>query len=324
MNNTNSIKQNQIIEAFSTAIIPDSVIEDSQLKELIGERLKGTVTVQEKMNELDNRRQEKSKGNVFGNLLNNRKEKVNDAQFELNKSIGFLTEKSSLLLIVNTAISKMLMEHQTILSDQQDILKQQTNDIKTQNEKILDQQEQIKQQQLDINAANQGLLEAKGLTQAQAQQLVGCVQRVIETEKKIEISNQELREFLDKQITESISECNTSFIKQLEAVYQSTNSYEQKVSELIQSSNQVQSNINLAKENFETKTKDLDKKIQENQEQSFELFNDQKLLLSNKFSSIDSQIIQHQKILRNNRFVIFISISLSLISLVTTIVKHIV
>ena len=84
MNNTNSIKQNQIIEAFSTAIIPDSVIEDSQLKELIGEILKGTVTVQEKMNELDNRRQEKSKGNVFGNLLNNRKEKLRFIIWKIN------------------------------------------------------------------------------------------------------------------------------------------------------------------------------------------------------------------------------------------------
>ena len=65
---------------------------------------------------------------------------MQDAQLDLNKSIGRLTQTSSQLLIVNTAISKVLNDQQHILLEQQNMLKSQADTLGEQNNQILLQQ----------------------------------------------------------------------------------------------------------------------------------------------------------------------------------------
>ena len=163
----------QIVQVFSSVDIPEKIIRDSNIKDLIRDMTAEQDSVQSDARRLEQLRQEKKEGNFIANWWNDRDDKVQDAQIDLNKSIGRLTQKSSQLLIVNTAISKVLHDQQRILLEQQNILKRQTYTLEEQNRKILEQQKLLEKQQQDINKANQGLMEAKGITQEQAQQLVG-------------------------------------------------------------------------------------------------------------------------------------------------------
>ncbi|AIJ09096.1 MULTISPECIES: hypothetical protein [Edwardsiella] len=182
-----------IIEAFSSATIPERIIRESNIKELINAMTAERGEVQSHTRQLDALRRQQKNGNFLSNWWNDLDDKVQEAQLDLNKSIGRLTEKSSQLLIVNTAISKVLSDQQRILLRQQNLLKQQTDSLEQQNQRILDQQILLEQQQREINKANQGLMEAKGLTQKQAQQLVGCVKQVREAESRISATSDALQ-----------------------------------------------------------------------------------------------------------------------------------
>jgi len=208
----------QIIRAFSSVDVPERVLRDSNIKELIKGMVDDQDTVQSDAQRLERLRQEKKDGNIIGNWWNDREDNVQDAQIDLNKSIGRLTQKSSQLLIVNTAISKILSDQQNILLQQQKVLKQQTETLEVQNTRILEQQVQLGQQQDAINFANQGLMDAKGLTQEQAKELVGCVKLVKEAENRIGVANQTLKSGLELQVHNSIGQCleqlDAGFLKQ--------------------------------------------------------------------------------------------------------------
>ncbi|MDN8103965.1 hypothetical protein [Burkholderia multivorans] len=208
----------QIVQAFSSVDVPEKIIRESNIKELIHSMIAEQDAVQSDARRLERLRQEKKEGNIIGNWWHDRDDKVQDAQINLNKSIGRLTQKSSQLLIVNTAISKVLDDQQRILLEQQHILKRQTDTLEEQNRKILEQQKLLEKQQQDINQANQGLMEAKGITQEQAHKLVGCVVRVTEAEKKIDVANEALRAALEQHMHDSVAQCiatlNSGFAEQ--------------------------------------------------------------------------------------------------------------
>lgn len=117
------------------------------------------------------------------------------------------------MLIVNTALSKLLNQQQQILLNQQHILEGQTRSLAEQNEQILKQQVLLEEQQKEINKANQGLMDAKGVTQEQAQQLVGCVKRVTEAENKIGEANATLLAEIEQRVAQSASD----FAQQLQS-----------------------------------------------------------------------------------------------------------
>lgn len=197
----------EIVQALSSVDLPEPLIHDGNIKELIRAMASDQKAVAFDAKRLEQVRQEQKEGNFVGNWLKDRDDKVQDAQIELNKSIGRLTQTSSQLLIVNTAISKVLNDQQNVLLAQQHTLKQQTDTLEEQNRKILEQQKLLEEQQKQINEANQGLMEAKGVTQEQARELVGCVVRVTEAEKRIDVSGETLRAALEQQMNASVAEC---------------------------------------------------------------------------------------------------------------------
>jgi len=204
---TKGSQELQIVQAFSSLEVPERIIRESNIKEL----LKGLSADQEKVlseaDRLNRLRGEKKDGNFVGNWFHGRSDKIQEAQLDLNASIGQLTQKSSQLLVVNTAISKVLSDQQKLLLQQQNLLKQQADELVAQNQRILDQQVQLGEQQQAINAANQGLLEAKGLTQEQAQQLVGCVKQVREAEQRIDAANRALRDEVTRDLGVASAQC---------------------------------------------------------------------------------------------------------------------
>jgi len=197
----------QIVQAFSAVSVPEQVIRDSNIRELVQEILGEQEAVKDNADRLERARRNKQDGNFLGNWWNDRDDKVQDAQLDLSGSIGRLTQTSSRLLVVNTAISKVLSDQQNILLQQQRVLEEQARELKSQNEKILDQQQQLAEQQRKINAANQGLMEAKGVTQEQAEKLVGCVVRVTEAERKIDLANDLLRSSMQAEMREFLAQC---------------------------------------------------------------------------------------------------------------------
>lgn len=219
----------QIVRVFSAMEVPERIIRDSNIKELLNDMVAEQEAVQSDAKRLERLRKEKEDGNLITNLLNGRSGKIEEAHLDLNQSIGRLTQKSSQLLIVNTAISKVLNDQQHILLEQQRILKHQADELKDQNFKIFEQQHLLAKQQQEINQANQGLLEAKGITQEQAQQLVGCVRLVKEAEGRISSANQALKLDVEQSLQESseqvLERVSVSFANQ----EQRNNAFEQQV-----------------------------------------------------------------------------------------------
>lgn len=197
----------QIVEAFSSVDVPAEVLRASNIRELIQGMTAEQDAVKSTAKRLEELRQEQKDGTFLGNWWHNRDDKVQDAQLDLNKSIGRLTQKSSQLLIVNTAISKILNDQQGVLLTQQKVLESQTKELAEQNDKILQQQRLLEEQQHEINLANQGLLEAKGLTQAQAQELIGCVKLVKAAEGRLMEANQTLRAAVEQQLVDTVDRC---------------------------------------------------------------------------------------------------------------------
>ncbi|HEY1936262.1 MAG TPA: hypothetical protein VGG99_30000 [Acetobacteraceae bacterium] len=196
-----------IVEALPMIELPESVNGESTIKILLSDIIAAQAAVADSGARLDSARQEKKAGNVIGNWLHNRDEKVQDAHLNLNRSIGHLTQKSSLLLVFNTAISKYLTVQQRTLLEQQELLKRQAGKIEDQNAEILVRQKLLEKQLREINAANRGLMEAKGISQEQAQALVGCVKRVSEAESRMEIAGKELTATVGLKFEEAVGEC---------------------------------------------------------------------------------------------------------------------
>ena len=191
--NDNQTSHGRIVDGIANIQIPSEILRQSDIRNIIPDIIKSQQEVKGTAVNLENLRQNQKNGNLISNWWNDRDDLVKDAQIDLNKTIGHLTEKTSTLLVVNTALAKQLNDQQNILIRQQKLLEQQTLDLKNQNKQIAEQQLVLESQQKDIILANQGLLEAKGITQDQAMQLVGCVKRVSEAEDKIKDANNQLR-----------------------------------------------------------------------------------------------------------------------------------
>jgi len=243
----------QIVQAFSSISVPEKVIRDSNIKQLVQDMLAKQNAVQGTADRLEQVRRDKRDGNFLGNWWNDRDDKVQDAQLDLSTSIGDLTQTSSRLLIVNTAISKVLSDQQTILLQQQEVLEEQTQKLKSQNEKILDQQLQLAEQQQKINAANKGLAEAKGVTQEQAVKLVGCVVRVTEAERKIDLANDLLRTTMQNAMQESLAQCMAQVDATRAEISQVQGESVRKFNELLEASNR-ENQVALERSERELKT----------------------------------------------------------------------
>jgi len=197
----------QIVQAFSSLDVPERIIRDSNIKELINSIISENDSVESNAQRLERLRQKKKDGNFLSNFIDGVDGDIQSSQLDLNQSIGRLTKKSSQLLIVNTAISKVLSDQQRILLEQQHLLKKQTENLDEQNRKIFEQQKKLEEQQREINIANQGLMEAKGLTQKQAQDLVGSVKLVKEAEIRFDLANQTLRANVERNLHDSVEKC---------------------------------------------------------------------------------------------------------------------
>lgn len=182
----------QIVQAFSSVEVSERLIRSADIKGLVGGMLAAQDEVGRSAEELERVHREKKDGSRVGNWLNKRDDKLQDAQVDLQQSLGSLSRKSSQLLIANAAISKVLSDQQQILLQQQNMLKQQADMLEEQNRRILGQQQALEQQQQEIDETSRGLLETRGVAVGQTEQLVSSVRRLEEAESQMEELNQQL------------------------------------------------------------------------------------------------------------------------------------
>ncbi|AKJ66918.2 hypothetical protein ABW99_00400 [Pandoraea thiooxydans] len=203
-----SVNELQVVQVLSALTIPEQIVRDSNIRELMDDMIAETKSVQGENHRLEQLRQEKKDGNFATNWWYDRDDKVEDAQLDLNQAMGRLTQRSSQLLIVNTAISKVLSGQQEVLLKQQALLAEQALELKRLNERIFEQQHEFTEQQEVSNAANQKLLDATYYTQNQAERLVDCITLVREAERKIGAANEELHSALKNEMQSLVAKCD--------------------------------------------------------------------------------------------------------------------
>ncbi|MFB8831097.1 hypothetical protein ACE0DR_21435 [Azotobacter sp. CWF10] len=199
----------QIVQAFSSVEVSEQIIRSADIKELVGGMLSAQDEVGRSAVELERARQEKKGGSLLGNWWRDHDDKLQDAQIDLQKSIGSLSQKSSQLLIVNAAISKVLSDQQRVLLKQQNMLRQQADILEEQNRRILGQQRALEQQQREIDAANRGLLETRDLGAEQTDRLIGSVKRLEQAESQMEALNQQLIACVAEDLVSVVSDWRT-------------------------------------------------------------------------------------------------------------------
>jgi DNA repair exonuclease SbcCD ATPase subunit len=204
-------KEIQIVNALSSADLPEKIIGESCVKELISAVVNAQVEANNAASRLEAARYVKNNSNAISNWWNNTEDSVKDAQLRLSTTVANLNRHSSQLLIFNTAISKVLCDQQDVLLRQQRILEEQAEQLKQQNLGILTQQKALEEQQIEIAKANQGLLEAKGVSAEQARNLIGCVQRVEAAEERISQLHSSLLSSIDARLEQAVSDVNSSF-----------------------------------------------------------------------------------------------------------------
>lgn len=209
-------KSPQVVKAPSQETVREAHRE-GEMTDLVGAIASEHGTVQSNTQHLETQRkyqqrlemlrQGKKTDSLISSLLSSQDDKVQDAQIELNRSMGRLMQKSVELLIANTSVAGLHGAQQRDMQEQQNLLQQQADAIQLHHQKLLEQQEIIRQQQKAIHAAHQGLLEAKGITREHAQQLVGCVKQATEIEQNLAIANLQLRSGLEKNVQEAVKQC---------------------------------------------------------------------------------------------------------------------
>ena len=175
----------EVVEAFSGIEVPQEVFNASSLKNILSDVSEAKKNAIAKGDDLSRVLRNKDEASWFDKLFTNYDKDITASQISLNQSISNLTLRSTDLLVVNTYMATVLKNQQELLIQQQYKLEEQAKSLFMQNEKIFSQQTLLENQQKEINKANQGLLEAKGLTQEQAQQLVGCIVKVQQAEQRI-------------------------------------------------------------------------------------------------------------------------------------------
>ena len=283
-----SIKESQIVQVLSLINLPEQILRDSDIQGLIKGMMSDQITVKITTQRLERLRREEKGGNSG---KNDRSDHTGEAQFDLNKSIGNLTQRSSQLLIINTAISK-------VLGDQQNMLQQQTDDLAVQSSKMLNQQIHLEIQQNAIIKANAGLMEAKGVTQQQAIQLVGCVERVSKAEEKIGEANQRLRELIEKRFSQNIAQCTDQINIGFKSQEQRNTSFQQRLANaLAQQNKQTQGELErLAQANTKLES-EMSERLQSQAASTAENFKIQQAAVTQQGMDIDASARELREVL---------------------------
>ncbi|MGK5035434.1 hypothetical protein [Janthinobacterium sp. LB3P118] len=175
----------QIVEAFSNVTVPDDILRNSNVPQMVEDMRSTKKRLETSEERLSQLRREKNDGNFISNIWNDRSDQIDDAKDNVNNEFRKLGVLSSNLLILNTAMAKIMNGQQKALQGQQIALDHQASDIKKQNSNIKEHQELHANTLREFSKVVDSLKETKSLTQAQAIDLIKCAQKLAESEKSM-------------------------------------------------------------------------------------------------------------------------------------------
>lgn len=178
-----ALSEMQIVEAFSNVTVPEDILRNSNVPQMVEDMRSTKKRLETSEERLSQLRREKNDGNFISNIWNDRSDQIDDAKDNVNNEFRKLGVLSSNLLILNTAMAKIMNGQQKALQGQQIALDHQASDIKKQNSNIKEHQELHANTLREFSKVVDSLKETKSLTQAQAIDLIKCAQKLAESEK---------------------------------------------------------------------------------------------------------------------------------------------
>ncbi|MGK5028800.1 hypothetical protein [Janthinobacterium sp. MDT1-19] len=190
----------QIVEAFSNLTVPADILRNSNVPQMVEDMRSTKKRLETSEERLSQLRREKNDGNFISNIWNDRSDQIDDAKDNVNNEFRKLGVLSSNLLILNTAMAKIMNGQQKALQGQQIALDHQARDIKTQNSDIKGHQELHANTLREFRKVVDSLQETKCLTQAQALELIKCTQKVAESERAMVKSHELLMDKVEERL----------------------------------------------------------------------------------------------------------------------------
>ena len=192
----------QIVQAFSEVDVPDSLYKESNVARLVKNVKAMQEDVKSSNDKLGDLRTEKEKQAWYEGwslLGDSTEDKIQDEHLNLNRRMATLAQHSSELLVVNTALSKVLCDQQRLLLDQQGTLARQAEDIEEQNGRIQEGQEQLAEFQALQLASNDALgMRLLGVTE----RLEQLAQRAVTFEQAVASAHDRALEVMDDRLAE--------------------------------------------------------------------------------------------------------------------------
>lgn len=180
-----ALSEMHVVEAFSSLVLPEDVLRNSNVPKMVNDMRASQLKLESSEKKLAQLREEKKDGNFLSNMWNDRDDQIEDAESNLNGEFRKLGALSSNLLILNTAMAKIMNGQQGALQEQQVALNHQARDIKDQNGQLKEHQELHANTLREFTKVVEALKEAKSLTQTQAVELMKCAQKVADSEKNM-------------------------------------------------------------------------------------------------------------------------------------------
>lgn len=182
MSSTNNQDSQLIVQSLSNLELSSDLFSGQETQNMFRDMKSAMDKAKNSANDVRSAKQAVENGNWFGNWWYDRKDVLRDAQHDLALAVADLSENNSKLLIFNTAISKMLLDTQHKLNEQQIALNNQARELKSHTEELANQNEnlnktnqQIVQEQERLDNLIKEFVQIKGLTREQVGQIAQIV-----------------------------------------------------------------------------------------------------------------------------------------------------
>ncbi|BBS86967.1 hypothetical protein ACK3Z6_15015 [Aeromonas caviae] len=176
-----------IVKSMAAVDIPDELWHQLDMKNL----LNSLAYDYKKLDQFREIRQQHEERNAFSRFFNS--SELTDAQADATEIQARFARKLGQLMILSVVQSQQLNQQQGVLSDQQAVIHEQTQQLATNDETLKQQQKELNEQNLRLEQLVTEYFELKGLTQE------GAI-KLIEIAKEIQHSKQDLTQVFDERI----------------------------------------------------------------------------------------------------------------------------
>lgn len=174
-----STELNHVVQSMSQVSIPQEILNKVDMKNL----LKGFSDDYKKLDDLKSARARHEERNFVSRWWNN--DELEDAQLDAAELQASFSKKLGQLMVISVAQSQQIHLQQKDLSEQQNVIKSQTNKLAQNDEIISAQQEELKVQNIELKRLVKEYIELKGLTEEGMSQLVIIGREITEAKDSI-------------------------------------------------------------------------------------------------------------------------------------------